>query len=384
MIKAYKIRLYPTKEQERKMREHIGACRFIWNYMLAEKERIYHEEHKSLTGYDMMKMLKLLKQNENYSWLNNICNTSLCIVCRYLNNTYTHYYKHEINKPRFKSRKRSKMIFPVRYNTVYFTENQTVNIEKIGKIKFKTDFKFPVGIRMIKTISPCIQFINNKWILSFGIEYENQALQLTDNNMGIDLGIKELAVIAYGTENFVHKLIFNNINKSRKIRNLNLRIKHLQRSISRKYEYNKQGNRYIKTHNIIKQEKIVAKLCYKISCIRNNYIHQCTHQLVSMLPQKVIMETLLVENMCKNRHLSRAIQEQCFYEFIRQMKYKCEWRGITFIQADRFYPSSKTCHQCGCIKKDLTLNDRIYICPDCGYTEDRDFNAALNLMSYKG
>ena len=166
------------------------------------------------------------------------------------------------------------------------------------------------------------------------------------------------------------------------MRELTKRIERLQRSISRKYEANRIGNRFVKTNNIVRAEERLRKLQARKANIRQNYLHQTTHQLVSMLPYRVVMEDLNVSGMMKNRHLSKAIAEQGFYEFIRQMRYKCEWNGIEFVQADRFYPSSKTCSCCGCIKKNLKLSDRTFICDDCGVVIDRDYNAAINLSRY--
>ena len=159
-------------------------------------------------------------------------------------------------------------------------------------------------------------------------------------------------------------------------------MKHQQRAISRKYEANRTGNKYYKTRNIERAEANLRKIYARINNIRSNYIHQCTHLLVAMLPYRVVMENLNVSGMMKNRHLSKVIQEQGFYEFTRQMKYKCEWMGIEFVQVDRFYPSSKTCSCCGNPKKDLKLKDRAYMCENCGFIIDRDYNAAINLMRY--
>ncbi len=212
------------------------------------------------------------------------------------------------------------------------------------------------------------------------MECENQTPVLNDFSVGIDLGVKDSAIVAYDGDK---KLVFPNINKGKQIRTLNKRIKYLQRSISRRYMANKQGKCFIKTKNIERQEQKLRKLYARISNIRHNYIHQSTHKIILLLPNRVIMENLNVQGLMKNRRLSKAIQEQCFYEWIRQMEYKCEWNGIKFIQADRFYPSSKTCHNCGCVKSDLKLRDRTFVCHECGYIEDRDYNAALNLMSYK-
>lgn len=159
-------------------------------------------------------------------------------------------------------------------------------------------------------------------------------------------------------------------------------MRHLKRSISRKYEQNRRGNTFVKTNNIMRSEERLKKMYARMANIRTNYIRQTTHDLVSLLPKRVVMEDLNVIGMMKNRHLSKAIQEQCFAEFIRQMQYKCEWNGIEFVQVDRFYPSSKTCSCCGAIKHDLRLRDRVYVCAECGAEIDRDYNAAINLSRY--
>lgn len=217
-------------------------------------------------------------------------------------------------------------------------------------------------------------------MLGFAMERENQAPALTDQTMGIDLGIKDLAIAELNGE----KIVFYNINKSKKIRYLKNQRKHTERSISRKYEANRVGNKYFKTNNIIREEDKLRKLHARIANIRHNYIHQATHTLISKLPKRVVMEDLCVKDMLKDRHLSKYIHEQCFYEFIRQMEYKCEWNGIEFVQVDRYYPSSKTCSQCGHIKKNLKLSDRTYVCDECGLVIDRDYNAAINLSKYTG
>ena len=155
----------------------------------------------------------------------------------------------------------------------------------------------------------------------------------------------------------------------------------LQRKVSRKYEMNKEGSRFVKTSNLIKIEKQIQRLHRRVTNIRDNHIHQATNAIVKTKPSKVVMEDLNVSGMMKNRHLSKAVANQKLYEFIRQMKYKCEKYGIEFIQVDRFYPSSKTCSSCGTSKKDLKLSDRTYKC-ECGLEMDRDVNASLNLAAY--
>lgn len=378
MIKSYKIRLYPTKEQEQLMWKHIGSCRFIWNWMLAKQEELYKQGEKHLSAFDMMNLLTPLKKQDEYSWLKEVSNTSLKDICRDLDKAYKMFFKKTSGFPKFKSRKKSKPNFPIRTDTLYFKDDKVLNIEKIGKVKYKTDFAFEYGKGTCKFTNARVSYINGKWMLSFGMEYENQARELNDVSMGIDLGVKDLAIVEYNGE----PLVFHNINKSKQMRELGKRIRHMQRSIFRKYETNRTGKKYNKTKNIEEQEERLRKLRARQSNIRRNYTHQTTHKLVSLLPKRIVMEDLNVRGIMKNRHLSKAVQEQCFYEFIRQMEYKCAWNGIELVKADRFYPSSKTCSGCGCIKKYLKLSDRTYHCDDCGLTIDRDYNAAINLSRY--
>lgn len=377
MIKSYKIRIYPTKAQEQLMWKHIGACRYVWNYMLDYQQKLYESGEKHLSAFSMIKLLPSLKNDGNHDWLREVSATSLQVVCQDLHGAYDGFFKKRSGFPKFKSRKRSKPNFPLRTDGLYFVDDHCAQVQKLGKIKYRTDFALPIG-REHKFSNPRISFINGKWMLSFGMECENQTPILTDRTMGIDLGIKDLAVAEFDGE----PLVFHNINKSKRMRQLNRKMRHMQRGISRKYEANRNGNRFVKTRNIEKEEAELRKLHARITNIRTNYIHQTTHKLISLLPYKVIMEDLNVQGMMKNRHLSKAIQEQCFFEFIRQMKYKCEWNGIEFVQADRFYPSSKTCSCCGSIKRDLKLSDRTYHCDSCGAVIDRDYNAAINLSRY--
>ena len=378
MIRSFKIRLFPTKEQEELMWKHINGCRYIYNLMLEKQINNYENNEKYLSSFTMNKMLTIIKRQNDLTWLNEISARSLQIVCSDLNRVFQRFFNKTGGFPKFKSKKRCKSAFPVKAQTLYFIDRNDLRIENFGKIKYKTDYVFKYGLRQIKALNARISRTNGKWMLSFGMECENQAPILTDKPMGIDLGIKETMVVAYGNES----IIFHNINKSKKVRELKKKIRNLQRVISRKYEANRVGKKYIKTNNIIKLENKLRKLYARLNGIRYNYIHQCTHKLISLLPCRVVMEDLNVMGMMKNRHLSKAIQEQCFYEIIRQMKYKCEWNGIPFIQADRFYPSSKTCSCCGAINKRLTLSDRTFICPECGFAIDRDYQAALNLMRY--
>lgn len=378
MIRTLKIRLLPTEEQEQMFWNHIGAARFIYNYMLAEQKRRYDLGEKHMSAFDMNMALTQLKKQSEFAWLKDVSADMQQRACADLATAFANFFARRARYPRFKSRKRSKPSFPVRegVGSLWFSETY-VQIPKVGKVKYQTDHDIPNG-RQCKFFNPRIQFTQNgKWILTVGVERESQAPELTSTPMGIDVGVKELATVSFGDESFV----FHNINKSREVRRQERRLKHLQRNVARKYH---QHENYEKTNNILKAEAKVRRAQYHLANIRNNYRHQVTHELVSKLPSAVVMETLNVKGMMKNRHLSKAIAQQGFFEFTTQMKYKCEERGIAFVQVPQFYPSSKTCSNCGAIKSDLRLSERTFVCPECGHTLDRDLNAAINLARYAG
>lgn len=356
------------------MWKHVHCGRFIWNWGLSFQKRRYEETGKKLSGYELVKRLTPLKKQEGYQWLTEVSTTSLQTTLLDLDKAYKNFFKSGFGFPKFKSRKKARPSFPVRQNRFYFTESH-VNIEKLGKVSYKTDHEIPLG-KEAKWSNPRIHYTpNGKWILTVSVERENQTPELTDEPMGIDLGIKTTAVVSFNGG----KISYPNVNKSPKMRKLNKKLKRLQRNVSRKYHTN--GN-YEKTSNILKLESKIKKLQYRVANIRADYNHKMTHDLVSMEPKRIVMEDLNVSGMMKNKHLSKAIQQQNFHEIMRQLEYKCEWRGIEFVRADRFYPSSKTCSHCGSVKKDLKLSDRTYICEECGLVIDRDYNAAINLMKY--
>ena len=381
MIRSYKIRLLPNEQQEELLWKHVNGARFVWNHGLnLEMERFKNNE-QHLSGYDLRKIFTVMKKTDEYKWLSEISGHTISEICLDLEDTYKRFFKKLIRMPKFKKKHKCKNAFPVRKDSFYLKNNCAV-IEKIGKVKYQTNYKLPQGINVCKFANPRIKFENNKWILGFGVKCDNQAQKLTDKKMGVDLGVKELAVISFESE----KIVYKNINKTKKVNTLKKKLKHLQKINSKKYEVNNKNKvfdkKWHKSKNILKLEAQIRKVHQKLFNIRNNYIHQTTASLTNLLPCKVIMEDLNIIGMMKNKHLSKAISEQCFNEFIRQMQYKCEFKGIEFIQVDRFYPSSKTCSCCGYIKKDLKLTDRIYICDDCGFEIDRDLNAATNLMNY--
>ena len=375
MMKSVKIRLLPTKEQEELMLKSIGCSRFTYNWALNRCNELYQQGIK----YNMSNIRKeftQLKKQDEFKWLNEVSIVTMIESMRNLDKAFKQFFKTKQGYPKFKTKRKSKQSFYVRYDRLYFLDD-ICNIEKIGKVKYKTNYNIPKGRNICRFSNPYCSFDGKYWYLSFGFEVEeNQTTLNNDLSIGIDLGIKDLAVV-----NVLDKPI-KNINKSKKVRKLKKRLKRLQRQVSRKYEANKQGNKFVKTNNIIKLEKRIKLLHRKLSNIRNNHIHQATNKIIKLKPYRVVMEDLNVKGMMKNKYLSKAIQEQCFYEFIRQMKYKCEFTGIQFVQADRFYPSSKTCSCCGNIKNDLKLKDRIYKCDKCGLVIDRDKNASINLGNY--
>lgn len=380
MIKGFKIRIFPTPEQENHIQQHIDCCRATWNMLLGYNINYFTDCKKSLYLYDLSKILTQMKHTEDYKWMNKVSAQSLQKICKDLSDTLREYTTGKARLPRFKSKKFSKQAYPVSPRLSF--SSTYVQIEKLGKVKYQTNLYLPLG-KGNKFMNPRISKQGKKWILSLSMECENQAYQLIDTTMGIDLGIKELAVVSFGDS----KLVFHNINKTPRVKRLESKLKHLQRTVSRKYEVGNKlhpDNKYLKTGAIKRYEELTCNIYRKLSNIRKNYLHQTTHMLVSKLPRVVGMETLNVIGMMKNRHLANRIQKQGFYEFYRQMQYKCKERGIILVQADRFYPSSKTCSHCGHIKKDLKLSDRTYRCPKCGMELDRDYNAAINLAHYAG
>ncbi|MDW0118087.1 transposase [Sporosarcina thermotolerans] len=370
MILAKKIRLRPTKEQEKQLWKSVGTARWAYNWALNRQQENFMQGDKFISNNDLRKELTKLKQMETFYWLfdvsNNVTKQAIKDACI----AYKNYFKGKAKYPKLKSRKKSKLSF---YNDTgkLKVKRNLVLIEKVGWIK--TSEQIPMGVSYT---NPRISFDNKYWYISVGIEQEFEQPELTDEIIGIDLGIKELAVCSNGQ-------VFKNINKTKEIRKTGKRLRRLQRSVSRKYEMNKEGDRFVKTSNIIKLENRIQHLHRRLSNIRNNHIHQATNAIVKTKPSKVVMEDLNVSGMLKNRHLSKAIGDQKFHEFIRQMKYKCEKYGIGFTKSDRFYPSSKKCSSCGTIKKDLKLSDRVFSC-ECGLKLDRDRNASLNLASYEG
>lgn len=371
MEKGYKVRIFPNKEQQILMFKSFGCARFAYNWALNRQQENYKNGGKFIYDNDLRKELTQLKKNE-FTWMKNISSQMIAQSVKDACNSYKRFFKGQSKFPRFKSRKKSKPSFYVRYDNLNPKET-SINIEKIGRIKIKPN-QIPLDS---KYINPHCNFDGKYWYLSLGIECDENQVELNkDLSIGIDLGVKDLAILSTGE-------VYKNINKSKEMRRLYKKLKRLQRQVSRKYEMNKDGKKFIKTNNIIKLEREIKLVYRRITNIRQNYNHHLTSFVIKQLPYRVVIEDLNVKGMMKNKHLSKAIGQQCFYEIRRQLEYKCKWNGIELVVVDRFYPSSKLCSDCGHKKVDLKLSDRTYICDNCGLIIDRDFNASLNLANYK-
>ena len=374
MIKSIKIRLSPTKEQEELMFQSVGIARFAYNWGLSKWEEMYKEGIKPSKAKIRKEFNNSIRKNDDFKWLYNVSGQITAQAFADLEDAYKNFFDGLAQRPKFKNKKKSKKSFYVRYDAIKFSNNR-VNIEKIGKVKYSSNYKIP---KLDKYTNPRCHFDGKYWYLTFGFEHgESQASLNEDLSIGIDLGISHLAIV-----NHLDNPI-KNINKSKEVRRLKKKLKRLQRQVSRKYEMNKKGSKFVKTNNIIKLEKQIKLVHRRLNNIRNNHIHQATSKIIKLNPYRVVMEDLNVSGMMKNKHLAKKIAEQKFYEFKRQMKYKCEFNKIEFFEADRWYPSSKACSCCKNIKKDLKLSDRTYICNECGLVIDRDKNASINLGNYK-
>ena len=355
------------------MMQFAGAARFAYNWALEQQDKNHKEGGKFLSDCDLRKQFTQYKQTN--PWLYSISSgvTSQAIKDACL--AYIRFFKKQANFPKFKSRKRSKPSFYQRCDRIKFVLD-CVKLEKIGKKKIHCWIKLSETHRIPQAesyLNPRITFDGIHWYVSVGVEHPDDKVPMpTNQGIGIDLGLKELAVCSDGHT-------YGNINKTDKVRKLEKAKRRKQRQISRKYEKNKQGDKFVKTKNIEKAELKLLKLNHKLTNIRNNYIHKVTTDIVKREPSFIVLEDLNVKGMLKNKHLAKSVQEQCLYTFRRVLEYKAEQAGIKLVLADRFYPSSKICSCCGAVKHNLKLTERTYICSNCGQEIDRDLNASLNL-----
>ena len=381
MYRGITIRLYPTKDQVDQLWNQIGGCRFIWNYMLELQMKRHDQGEKYLKKFDMFKHITQLKKDTKTSWLSEIAVHSLQRVCADLDESYRKFFNHSGGHPDFKSKKRKKQSYPVPAERLYFKDGM-VQISMIGKICYKADYD-GIDFEALKVFNPRIVFDNEKWILVCAVETGCEIIPYTKGTIGIDLGIKNLAICSYSESD--KPLIFENINKTKVVLKLQRKFKHLQRIVARKYEVGNRlhpSKKWQKTNAIKKYERMMARICRHIANIRKDQRCKMIHTLVGLAPSTIVIEDLNVAVMKKNRHMARVVGEMGFFSIRQALKKKCEAKGIDLVIADRFFPSSKTCSNCGTIKKDLRLKDRTFICPECGFEIDRDLNAAINLMNY--
>lgn len=369
MILTNKIRLKPTKKQTSLLFQSAGTARWVYNWTLGRQKENYDNGGKFLSDNDLRKEITKLKKTDDFSWLSKVSNNVAKQAVKDACNSYKRFFKKQSDFPKFKKKSR---VTPSFYNDnmkLKAKPNKTILIEKVGWVK--TSEQLPCGV---KYMNPRIKFDGKYWYLTVGIEARGQEKELTDTVLGIDVGVKDLAVVSDGR-------VYKNINKTKEVKRLNKKLRRLQRQVSRKYEKNKEGDRYVKTRNILKVEHQIKLLHRKLTNIRNNHLHQATADIVKTKPCKIVVEDLNISGMMKNKHLAKAVANQKLHEFNRQLEYKCEKYGILFVKADRWFPSSKMCSNCGNIKKDLKLSDRVYNC-DCGHCMDRDLNASINLAKY--
>ena len=373
--------LIPNNKQKTKLFQYANIARFAYNWALGREQENYENGGKFISDKDLRKEFTQLKKTDDYAWLNNVSNNVTKQAIKDACEAYRDFFKGYTKFPRFKSKKHSVQKFYQDNVKIQFTDthvkvegfstSKKKNKQKLNWIRLAEHGRIPTDC---KYCNPRIKYDGLNWYITVGIEYEDFATLPSNEGIGIDLGIKDLSICSDGST-------YKNINKTQRVKKLEKRKRRLQRSVSRKYEKNKKGGSYCKTSNIIKSEKELLKLNHRLANIRQNYLHQSTTEIVKTKPSYIVLEDLNVKGMMKNRHLSKAIQQQCFGEFRRQIEYKSAWNNIPVIIADKFFPSSKLCSCCGNIKKDLKLSDRIYKC-ECGNVIDRDYQASLNLKRY--
>lgn len=383
IIKTLKVKLKPNNKQQTKMFQFAGAKRFAYNWALAKEQQNYKNCGKFISDCELRKIFTQLKKQDEYKWLYSISNDVTKQAIKDACLAYKRFFKGQSAFPKFKSKKHDTPSFYVDNIKIKFTnthvklENIAIskkkNKAKLNWIKLTEKNKIPTNC---KYVNPHVVYDGLNWFICVGVEYnKNTEISLNDG-IGIDLGIKDLATCSNG-------ITYKNINKTQKIKKLEKSKRRLQRKISKKYLINKKGASYHKTCNIIKSERRLLKINKRLTNIRDNYLHQTTSDIIKRKPSFITIEDLNVNGMMKNKHLSEAVQQQKFYTFHRQLEYKCKWNNIELRIVDRFYASSKICSCCGAIKKDLKLSDRTYICPECGYIIDRDYNASINLKNAK-
>ena len=381
MVKAIKVMLIPNNVQQTKLFQYAGASRFAYNWALAREKENYEKGGRFIPDTELRKEFTRLRNSDEYAWLLNVSNNVTKQAIKDACSAYKNFFKGLQRYPRFKAKKKSMPKFyqdniKIQFRDTHvkfegFSFSRKANKQKLNWVKLAEHGRIPTDA---KYRNPRVSFDGLNWWISVCVEFPDCRDRPNHDGIGIDLGIKDLAICSDGNT-------YKNINKNQTVKKLEKRKRRLQRSVSRKYEHNKKGGSYCKTNNIVKKEKLLLKVNHRLANIRKDYLNQTTSEIVNRKPRFICIEDLNVSGMMKNRHLSKAVQNQGFFEFRKQLEYKCNDSGIQLIVADRIYPSSKLCSCCGNIKKDLRLSDRTYKC-ECGNVIDRDFQASLNLKAY--
>lgn len=378
MIKTYKVRLEPNNKQHDRMLQFAGAARYAYNWALAQEKEAYELGNDFISDNELRKLFT--KHKADNTWLYTISNAVTAQAIKDAVIAYSNYFKGRAKLPRFKTKKKSRPAFYQNCFKIKATEthiklekisnSRRLNKQKLNWVKLSEKNRIPIAETYL---NPRITFNGLNWYVSVGVELPDKTAKPTKDGIGIDLGIKELAVCSNGHT-------YSNINRIDRVKRLEKAKRRKQRQIPRKYELNKQGNKYAKTKNIVKADLALLKLTHKLTNIRKNYIHQVTTEIVKREPSFIVIEDLNVTGMMNNKHLSKAIQQQNLAEFVNTLTYKAGQNNIEIVYADRFYPSSKLCSNCGTVKQDLKLKDRVFKCNSCELEIDRDYNASLNLF----
>ena len=374
MLKSFKTEINPTVEQKIKINKTIGTCRYVYNFYLGYNKTLHDKGEKFMTGKSFSVWLnnEYISNNPDKVWMKEAYSKAVKKSIEDGCTAFTRFFKQQSAFPNFKKKGKSdvKMYFVKNNPKDCRCERHRLNIPTLGWVRMKEKGYIPTTKDGWKIKSGTVSIKADRYYVSVLVEIPDAKIANNSHyGMGIDLGLKDLAIVSNGKT-------YKNINKSARVKKLEKKLRREQRCLSRKYENLKKGESTQK--NIQKQKLKVQRLHHKIDNIRTDYINKSIAEIVKTKPSYITIEDLNVSGMMKNRHLSKAVASQKFYEFRTKLKAKCDENGIELRVVDRWYPSSKICHCCGAIKKDLKLSDRIYRC-DCGYVEDRDFNAALNL-----
>ena len=381
MLKSFKTEIDPTSEQKDKIHNTIGTCRYVYNFYLSHNKTLYDKGEPFMTGKSFSVWLnkEYIPQNPDKAWIKKAYSKAVKKSIEDGSTAFMRFFKHQSAFPKFKKKGKSdvKMYFVKNNPLDCQCERHRIKIPSLGWVRLKEKGYIPTTKDGWKIKSGTVSIKAGRYYVSALVELPDA--EITNNSgegIGIDLGLKKLAIVSNGKT-------YKNINKSARVKKLEKQLHREQRCLSRKYENLKKGESAQK--NIQKQRLKVQKLHHRMDNIRTDHINKTIDEIVKTKPSYITIEDLNVSGMMKNRHLSKAVASQKFYEFRTKLKVKCDDNGIELRIVDRFYPSSKLCHCCGSMKKDLKLSDRTYKC-SCGYVKDRDFNASLNLkdaVTYK-